>query len=421
MTNMKGYDPFEHSIRESLGSYEVPYNSADWNQLERRMDQRGGSGRSLSAGLIALLFGGTVAAGSALWLMLRTTPADGTGTAADMGLTEQTAPQASMNTLAATATEPSTLASDDQADQDVANGTAQDATHATHSTERKAPHPASNGVVQPAGDPDRAAETVNKEVAIRPSITTGCPGTTVVFDAQNLPEGGIYLWNFGDGSFSNKPSPSHTFSKSGVFEVMLSHSSMGGGNIFNKPASDRIVIHEVPEASFNYLKQEYDNSVPSVHFENRSMGAKSYTWDFGDGTTSSTPHPDHVYKQKGAYHVTLTVTNANGCSDRTERTVRVDEDYNLLAPKTFSPNGDGVEDTFLPDALKVLGVKFNLTIHDPRTGQLVFESTDAQRTWNGRIGGKGELCAPGEYVWMVEMKDGEKLGGTYNGNVNLLR
>lgn len=421
MTNMKGYDPFEHSIRESLGSYEVPYNSADWNQLERRMDQRGGSGRSLSAGLIALLFGGTVAAGSALWLMLRTTPADGTGTAADMGLTEQTAPQASMNTLAATATEPSTLASDDQADQDVANGTAQDATHATHSTERKAPRPASNGVVQPAGDPDRAAETVNKEVAIRPSITTGCPGTTVVFDAQNLPEGGIYLWNFGDGSFSNKPSPSHTFSKSGVFEVMLSHSSMGGGNIFNKPASDRIVIHEVPEASFNYLKQEYDNSVPSVHFENRSMGAKSYTWDFGDGTTSSTPHPDHVYKQKGAYHVTLTVTNANGCSDRTERTVRVDEDYNLLAPKTFSPNGDGVEDTFLPDALKVLGVKFNLTIHDPRTGQLVFESTDAQRTWNGRIGGKGELCAPGEYVWMVEMKDGEKLGGTYNGNVNLLR
>ncbi len=421
MTNMKGYDPFEHSIRESLGSYEVPYNSADWNQLERRMDQRGGSGRSLSAGLIALLFGGTVAAGSALWLMLRTTPADGTGTAADMGLTEQTAPQASMNTLAATATEPSTLASDDQADQDVVNGTAQDATHATHSTERKAPHPANNGVVQPAGDPDRAAETVNKEVAIRPSITTGCPGTTVVFDAQNLPEGGIYLWNFGDGSFSNKPSPSHTFSKSGVFEVMLSHSSMGGGNIFNKPASDRIVIHEVPEASFNYLKQEYDNSVPSVHFENRSMGAKSYTWDFGDGTTSSTPHPDHVYKQKGAYHVTLTVTNANGCSDRTERTVRVDEDYNLLAPKTFSPNGDGVEDTFLPDALKVLGVKFNLTIHDPRTGQLVFESTDAQRTWNGRIGGKGELCAPGEYVWMVEMKDGEKLGGTYNGNVNLLR
>jgi|694.fasta_scaffold10790_5 gliding motility-associated-like protein len=421
MTNMKGYDPFEHSIRESLGSYEVPYNSADWNQLERRMDQRGGSGRSLSAGLIALLFGGTVAAGSALWLMLRTTPADGTGTAADMGLTEQTAPQASMNTWAATATEPSTLASDDQADQDVVNGTAQDATHATHSTERKAPHPASSGVVQPAGDPDRGAETVNKEVAIRPSITTGCPGTTVVFDAQNLPEGGIYLWNFGDGSFSNKPSPSHTFSKSGVFEVMLSHSSMGGGNIFNKPASDRIVIHEVPEASFNYLKQEYDNSVPSVHFENRSMGAKSYTWDFGDGTTSSTPHPDHVYKQKGAYHVTLTVTNANGCSDRTERTVRVDEDYNLLAPKTFSPNGDGVEDTFMPDALKVLGVKFNLTIHDPRTGQLVFESTDAQRTWNGRIGGKGELCAPGEYVWMVEMKDGEKLGGTYNGNVNLLR
>ncbi len=55
---------------------------------------------------------------------------------------------------------------------------------------------------------------------------------------------------------------------------MLSHSSPGGGNIHNKPAADRIMIHEAPEASFNLLKQEYDNTVPSVHFENRSMGGR---------------------------------------------------------------------------------------------------------------------------------------------------
>jgi hypothetical protein len=37
------------------------------------------------------------------------------------------------------------------------------------------------------------------------------------------------------------------------------------------------------------------------------------------------------------------------------------------------------------------------------------------------VGNKGSLCPAGEYVWMVEMKDGEKLGGTYTGKVNLLR
>ena len=421
---MKGYDPFERSVRETLGSYEVPYNSADWAQLERRLDSGAGTGRTLSTGLIALLLGGVLVTSGVVWTLVK----EDKGGAA----VEATAPTSSQPTSAHSEALAETQAVEPEAATDTRftkGQTEATANAATTSTSQAATRPMGHATGQgsmkggtPTGTLAEAAPSPStREVAIRPSVTEGCPGTTVSFDAQNLPEGGIYLWNFGDGSFSNKPSPSHTFSKSGVFEVMLSHSSMGGGNISNKPASDRIVIHEVPEASFNFMKREYDNTVPSVHFENRSMGGQTYLWDFGDGTTSATPHPDHVYKQKGAYHVTLTVVNAKGCTDRTERTVRIDEDYNLLATKTFSPNGDGMEDLFIPEALKSLGVKFHLTIHDPRTGQLVYETSDPQRPWNGRIGGRGELCAPGDYVWMVEMKDGEKVGGTYNGSVSLLR
>lgn len=417
---MKGYDPFERSVREALGPYEVPYNSADWAQLERRLDSGAGAGRTLSAGLIALLLAGVLVTSGVVWTLVKEEKGGAT--------VEATSPTPSEPTTTLDKAFAETLVTEPEAAPDTQHTTGSAGTRAStsnHDAVHSTGQPSGPGSVNggtPAAD---VAEVVpapsTREVAIRPSVTEGCPGTTVSFDAQNLPEGGIYLWNFGDGSFSNKPSPSHTFSKSGVFEVMLSHSSMGGGNISNKPASDRIVIHEVPEASFNFMKREYDNTVPSVHFENRSMGGQTYLWDFGDGTSSSTPHPDHVYKQKGAYHVTLTVVNAKGCTDRTERTVRIDEDYNLLATKAFSPNSDGVEDLFMPEALKTLGVKFHLTIHDPRTGQLVYETNDPLRPWNGRIGGRGELCAPGDYVWMVEMKDGDKMGGTYNGSVSLLR
>lgn len=414
MTNMKGYDPFERSVREALGSYEVPYNSADWAQLERRLDSGARTGRTLSTGLIALLLGGVLVTSGVVWTLVKEDKGGATveGTSPKPAGPANTPDEALAETVVAEVADSAPTA----------NTTGPTTTTGMHQSTVHAGRQATTPEGAPGGAP---AEVVpppsTREVAIRPSVTEGCPGTTVSFDAQNLPEGGIYLWNFGDGSFSNKPAPSHTFSKSGVFEVMLSHSSMGGGNISNKPASDRIVIHEVPEASFNFMKREYDNTVPSVHFENRSMGGQTYLWDFGDGTTSSTPHPDHVYKQKGAYHVILTVVNAKGCTDRTERTVRIDEDYNLLATKIFSPNGDGMEDLFMPEALKTLGVKFHLTVHDPRTGQLVYETNDPQRPWNGRIGGRGELCAPGDYVWMVEMKDGEKMGGTYNGSVSLLR
>lgn len=411
---MKGTDAFERALKDSVESYEVPYNSADWAQLERQLDKEGGSGWQASIGLYALLLGGALTVATTAYLLTRTTELAGSGN----GTSAVTLNEAAASTTPDNGAEPSTLVSNA-----VANVDPVDAKRMRSSDVASVSAPAAS---VPSGTASQPLEVVPAAVepsglGIKPSVTEGCPGTTVEFAVENLPSNGIFLWNFGDGSFSNQPSPTHTFSKAGSFEVMLSHSSVGGGNIHNKPVSDLIVIHEAPEASFNFLKQEYENTVPSVHFENRSLGGRTYEWDFGDGTTSTVAHPDHVYKKRGTYTVTLLVNNGNGCLDRTDRTVRIDEDYDLMATRTFSPNADGMDDLFLPEALRTLGVRFHMSIHDPSTGQLIYETTDVQRPWNGRVGNRGELCTAGDYVWMVEMKDGEKLGGTYNGSVSLLR
>lgn len=411
---MSGLNGFERSIKDSLEPYEVPYNSADWAQLERTLDQGQGSGRVSRSGLYALLLGGSLAAASSFAVLLRPTPVAEAGA---HGVATSQQPQE--EPLVASLPEPTQLAA---VNTNVATTPAtsqvarpEPTTKAAERSFPDAPAPKNNTTIL-------TTETaVNLTPQVKASLTEGCPGTLVEFAVENLPEEGIYLWNFGDGSFSNKSAPSHAFSKSGSFEVMLSHSSSGGGNIHNKPAADRIIIHEAPEASFNVLKQEYENTVPSVHFENRSLGGKSYVWDFGDGNSSAVAHPDHVYKKAGVYHVTLEVTNANGCIDHMEKTVRIDSDYDLLAPKSFSPNADGTDDVFMPEALKTLGVKFHLSIFDAKTGELIYETSDVQRPWNGKMSNRGIACEPGAYVWMVEMRDGEKLGGTYNGAIDLVR
>ena len=408
---MKGPDAFERSLKDSLESFEVPYNSADWTLLERELGSSNGQGSKSTASLILLLFGGALALATTVFMLTRTGDPTGPGSAVAVA----------------------SPASSNRPVVDVPSSTTMEVPVIQHqpasaqSARKEVPAP----MVKKAGlppEPDAvmaasvaASPETKGEIGIRPSVTEGCPGTTVEFMVDNLPNQGNILWNFGDGSFSKDVTPAHTFSKAGRFEVMLSHSSVGGGTIHNKPVSDVIVIHETPDAAFNFLKQEYENTIPSVHFENRSIGGRSYLWDFGDGNTTTVPHPSHVYKKKGVYMASVVVTNGAGCTDRTEKAVRIEEDYNLLAAKTFSPNADGVDDNFIPDALKTLGVKFHFTVHDPVTGELIFESSDVQRPWNGRVGGRGEPCAPGDYVWMVEMKDGEKLGGTYNGTVSLLR
>ena len=59
-----------------------------------------------------------------------------------------------------------------------------------------------------------------------------------------------------------------------------------------------------PLADFTYTGEQHV-APADVSFENRSKGAESYEWDFGDGNTSTEASPAHVYKGSGNYSVKL--------------------------------------------------------------------------------------------------------------------
>jgi len=422
MENRIPNDAFEQALRQSLDGFEVPYNSADWAQMERALDKSAAKQGRWSLGLLALLFGGSVALTTTVYYMF---------TGAGAGEVVVTQPAGALASDENTLIQPAiTLEAPSSETQTSLESVTRDssptpvtAVAGMPESPRPSSEPEEPAVAASVATANQASTTpASNDVSIKPSITEGCPGTSVEFEVANLPAPGTQmLWNFGDGSFSTGPNPKHAYNKAGRYEVTLSMNSGTGGTIFNKPVSDVIVIHERPEAAFNPMPQEYLDRVPSVHFENKSLKGTTYFWDFGDGQSSNLQVPTHVYKSRGDYTVSLVVTNAIGCTDRTERVVRIKEDYNLLAAPAFSPNGDGVEETFIPEALKNLNRRFRMTVHDPATGALVYETSDVKRPWNGRVNGAGAPCASGDYVWMVEMKDGEALGGTYNGTVSLLR
>lgn len=448
-TGSKGMDPFERQLRESLGQFEVPYNSTDWAQMERALDGNKRGWWVTGAGVSVLVAGLAVMAGGAWYAWDKLGAPEGRTTVADHAVNTAPAgtelPAAHDRTTTGTdasptdGTEPGTAvgagtinghdgpattitisetapAIPDPASRSTAgrqdNGAPR--TTAERMTQAHTPHP------NDGGTPKHGGAVASDDAAFRSSVTEGCPGTSVEFKVSNMSEDGIYLWNFGDGSFSNKANPEHTFTKPGAYQVMLSMSAAGVGSIQNKPSSEMIVIHEAPMAAFNVLKQEYDGHLPSVHFENRSLAGKSYRWDFGDGQTSTIAHPDHIYKKKGVYHVELTVANGTGCEDKLMKDVVVDKDYNLDAPVSFSPNGDSFQETFMPEALRTLGVKFNLQVY-ASNGTLLYQTTDASKPWTGRPQNRGNLCASGEYVWVADVRESLHLSETYTGKVRLER
>ncbi len=427
--NKNTLDPFERRLKDSLEEFEVPYNSADWAQLQRAMAGSSGRSRWSKGSLLALLLaGGLVAAGGAYWSMTDDDVAEidlaptgpvttGAPRIADTKGAEPMAGVAEGTETNGVVTEAARPAGGSATS--TAPRTTSTTSGAAGRKDRSVPSTEAGASITETVSP-RAKE--DGTMAFSASVAEGCPGTAIQFTANGTPDDAIYLWNFGDGSFSNQARPDHTFAKSGKFEVMLSVSNPGGGTILSKPSSDLIVIHEAPEASFNAQKVEYEGHIPSVHFENRSIGGKQYSWDFGDGSTSAVAHPDHIYLKKGVYSVKLTVTNESGCVDTREREIRIERDYNLDAPLSFSPNGDGNDDLFMPEALRSLGVRFDLVIQDAGTGRKVYETTDATRPWTGRVDNRGELCAAGEYVWMATIKEGAHLGDVvFNGKVSLVR
>lgn len=426
--SMNDMDAFERQVKESLEQYEVPFNSADWVQMERALASgvRGwGHGRAIMVGL--LLAGGLLIGGTAYFLGRDTEKQIMTGPA-PITLDLTNASTASVPASTSTAIQPSNLHESTVAVAGEPETSVAKAEKTTPVEIRKSGKPANarpaisttSIAVVPASAPKGPSPDANGAATMfRASVKEACPGSPVDFTVEHMPEDGIYLWNFGDGSFSNKPNPQHTFVKAGNYQVMLSMSSSGAGTIRNKPSSDMIVIHEAPSAAFNAEKQEFAGQIPSVHFENRSQGARSYRWDLGDGTVSTVAHPDHVYKEKGTYKVELTVTNETGCVDRKMKEVRIEHDFNLGAPPSFSPNGDGMEETFMPQALRDLNAKFQLAVYDT-AGILLYSTNDPTHPWCGKMRNQGSVCAPGEYVWVVDIESGPQVSETFTGKVKLL-
>lgn len=147
--------------------------------------------------------------------------------------------------------------------------------------------------------------------------TTSCPPKTVQFsDLTNLGSAGAatYFWDFGDGTTSALQNPSHTYTATGNYNVTLNVVNANGCSQ-SLVKNQYIKLTQKPVANFTAPNANSCTSPLTVNFNNTTTGAISYSWDFGDGGTSSGTNPSHNYTTPGSYTVILVATNAGGCKD----------------------------------------------------------------------------------------------------------
>jgi len=251
-----------------------------------------------------------------------------------------------------------------------------------------------------ATDPNAAQvferiENKNKSLYIEPSVRTACAGAEVNFTAKNSPKNGSYLWNFGDGSFSNQENPIHIFKKSGTFDVSLSVTNPNDGQISTIAMRDLITINPKPEADFEWSYTNSPVGEPTAKFVNTSVNANSFVWKFTENRSSTEVSPSVIYSSKGKQPVILEVQNSFGCKDEQVKIVQVNADFNLGAVLKMSEH----DISFMPDALKKGGNKFKLSIYDGEN--IIFESTSKTKVWKGDMKGGKKATAGQQFPWIV--------------------
>lgn len=164
-----------------------------------------------------------------------------------------------------------------------------------------------------------------------------------------------------------------------------------------------VTIYSEPSADFLTRSKPVEFIDPNVQFVNESVGATSYEWHLGDGTVSYEENPAHQYDTSGIYLVMLIADAGNGCLDTTYNYVEVDPYVTLYIPNAFTPDADGLNDTFGALGLNFEHESFEFEIFD-RWGGLMWQTDNPFHWWDGTHMNSGERVKQGMYVWRISVR-----------------
>ncbi len=148
-----------------------------------------------------------------------------------------------------------------------------------------------------------------------------------------------WLWKFGDGDSSTVANPSHQYSEAGQYEVCLSSSNVCG-------CTRTCLLINVgcapPIARFTATGEELEQV-----FQDSSLNSPStWSWTFGDGSSSHLQAPEYTYAETGTYQVCLTVENPCGsdqfCQELTIISTSAHDPYKEDSYRIFPNPSDGM-------------------------------------------------------------------------------
>jgi gliding motility-associated-like protein len=260
------------------------------------------------------------------------------------------------------------------------------------------------------------------ELLISLDSDTGCiPFDIQVVNNSTIQSGSIseYLYNWGDGNSSVGSNPGFTYTSPGKYSVSIRGTS-DKGCVDSVMLSDSVVVFDNPKADFYYTPEDpstLKNVITLV--DSSSKDAIDWIWTVSDGGSYSGSSAQHTFIDSGNYIVTLRIINNNGCFDEETKVIYVNADLFIHIPNGFSPNGDGINDTYGLAGMTQGVFQMEMDIYN-QWGEKVFHSENVNDRWDGTY--QGEPAQQGVYLFRVKYTNPKQTKWYYNnGEIHLMR
>ncbi len=181
-------------------------------------------------------------------------------------------------------------------------------------------------------------------------------------------------------------------------EYQLMHASTAQKiNTFSVSSNDKKGKIEIKEAYY------FEKGIPYTSFDVSGL-QNIERWSV-NGQSKPNDNKEFTVFKKGNYDISVQAKNDLGCDFKLTQTVFVQENYNLLAPTAFNVNSLDVRNrVFIPYALKVREVNFEMIIIEPSSGKVIYRTHNTDG-WNGVDSSSGELIPIQKpYVWKVTLQ-----------------
>jgi gliding motility-associated-like protein len=183
----------------------------------------------------------------------------------------------------------------------------------------------------------------------------------------------------------------------------------------NIPVIETPVASFVSTPEFDPLSTVISGYLPlEVSFDDQSLYGSSSSWNWGNDTQTFSTGTDitHEFDSLGYHNVTLTVTGPGGCTSDLDFIVFVYDSAQIASFNFFTPNNDGYNDVYRVSCENFYGGVYydcgEFTVREfsgkilNRWGSVVYEWTDVNKGWDGKI--NGQPATEGQYLFLGNAK-----------------